>query len=139
MLITLIFTACNTTQKLNCENKIHINTDSWKIDLAQTEQEQRQGLMNIESMPENKGMLFIFEDEKKQAFWMKNTLIPLDIIWINSNYEIIHIETAEPCTSEPCKIYTPTENAKYVLEINAGLTEQKNIELGMKTKLELCN
>jgi uncharacterized membrane protein (UPF0127 family) len=65
-------------------------------------------------------MLFIFEEERIYPFWMKNTLIPLDMIWIDKNGKIIDIQIAEPCTQDPCRSYTPSGSGLYVLELNAG-------------------
>jgi uncharacterized membrane protein (UPF0127 family) len=64
-------------------------------------------------------MLFEFDEQKKHTFWMKNTLIPLDMIRIDSNLNIIDIQTAMPCTSSVCETYVPQGDATYVLEINA--------------------
>jgi uncharacterized membrane protein (UPF0127 family) len=54
---------------------------------------------------------------------MKNTLIPLDMIWIDKNWKIVDIQTAEPCREDPCRSYTPSDLSLYVLEINAGITD----------------
>ena len=68
---------------------------------------------------------------------MKNTLIPLDIIWINENLTIVDIQTATPCKKEPCKIYSPADSANYVLEINAKKSKELGFETG--TKVEIKN
>jgi len=81
-------------------------------------------------------MLFIFPEEGEYGFWMKNTLISLDIIWIDENQKIVHIEKAEPCTEEPCKVYRPTADAIYVLEINSGLTDKLNISIADEVVLK---
>ena len=92
-----------------------------------------------ESMNLDKGMLFIFDEEKEHPFWMKNTLIPLDIIWINQDREIVFIEkNAQPCP-EKCKIIIPSKKAKYVLEINGGLADKIGIELGKKLNFYLTD
>ena len=83
-----------------------------------------------ESLDKDKGMLFVYDKESKQSFWMENTLIPLDIIWINKDNKIVYIVTAESCKKDPCEIYSSDEEALYVLEINAGLTNDYNIKIG---------
>ena len=83
-----------------------------------------------ESLNKDKGMLFIYDTPTKANFWMKNTLIPLDIIWINKNFKIVHIKTAQPCEEDPCEIYSPDEDSLYILEINAGLTNELRIKEG---------
>jgi uncharacterized protein len=77
--------------------------------------------MYRESMSEMSGMLFVFEIADIYDFRMKNTLIPLDMLWIDENFNVVKIHTAEPCTADPCPIYQPGKTAKYVLEINAGM------------------
>ena len=93
------------------------------MELAKTEAEREKGLMNRTSLDSNKGMLFIFDKEDIYSFWMKNTLIPLDMIWINQNNKVVFIsKNAQPCKTLICPVITPTVNAKYVLETNAGLS-----------------
>jgi uncharacterized membrane protein (UPF0127 family) len=107
------------------------------VELAITSEEKAKGLMHREYLDENKGMLFIFEDEKAPSFWMKNTLIPLDMVFINSGNKIADILIAEPCKKDPCKSYTPKANAKYVLEVNAGFSERHNAKIGDEVSLKI--
>lgn len=101
------------------------------IEIADTMQKQEIGLMNREYLAPDVGMLFIFAKEEIHNFWMKNTLIPLDIIWINKNKKIIFIkENVQPCKIEQCELFTPNEKAKYVLEINGGLAEEMRFDIG---------
>jgi len=89
-----------------------------------------------EYLPENSGMLFIFPESGIYQFWMKNTLIPLDIIWLNENYKVVQIEHVEPCQSNPCPIYNPEKEAKYVLEVNSRLTDKYSIQVESQAKLK---
>lgn len=113
------------------------NGKTINLQLAVTEQEQETGLMYRKSLDENSGMLFIYQDEQIRSFWMKNTLIPLDIIFIDSNNRIIDIQSAEPCKKNPCIDYISKYPAKYVLETNQGYSEKNNISIG--DKIELIN
>ena len=114
-------------------NKACIDSNCFDIEIAESSEERSKGLMYRESLDENAGMLFIFEEEKEYSIWMKNTLIPLDIIWINKDLEIVHIEkNVQPCKEDPCKIYKPDKPAKYVLELNTGQTEKTGIKIGNK-------
>ncbi len=63
--------------------------------------------MMREAMPMYSGMLFVFETMGKYGFWMKNTLIPLDMIWLNANYQVVATKTAVPCEEDPCPTYDP--------------------------------
>jgi uncharacterized membrane protein (UPF0127 family) len=80
-------------------------------------------------------MLFVFEKEDIYTFWMKNTLIPLDILRINNNKEIVDIQEATPCISKKCETYTPQNEATYVLEINKGLCKKRGINTGQKISI----
>ena len=102
------------------------------VEIADTPEKKSQGLMYREKLAENRGMLFIFDKEGNYSFWMKNTLIPLDIIWLNENKEVVFIKNnAQPCQNE-CPAIKPDAEAKYVLEINSGLANKINLNLGDK-------
>ena len=108
------------------------------VEIAKTEQERKQGLMFRESLAQNKGMLFIFQEENIYPFWMKNTLIPLDIIWVDSNNEVVAIaKNTEPCKNIYCPNIDPLKKAKYVLEVNAGITDKTDLKLGDKLAIQL--
>jgi len=103
------------------------------VELADEPQEQVQGLMFRESMDQDRGMLFIFQQKSIYSFWMKNTLIPLDIIWIDENKEVVFIENnVQPCKEDPCFSINPGREAKYALEINGGIAEKIGLALGNK-------
>ena len=105
----------------------------FSVEIAQTAAEREKGLMFREELNNEKGMLFIFPQSEKYGFWMKNTLIPLDIIWIDENKTIVDIkENAMPCKVKKCEVYYPDKEALYVLEINAGLAKEKNLSVGDK-------
>lgn len=99
-------------------------------EVADDNDERTNGLMFRENLNENEGMLFVFGNEEYQTFWMKNTLIPLDMIFIDENFEIVDIKNAAPCKEEPCALYKSAKPAKYVLEVNGNLTAKKNIKIG---------
>lgn len=119
------------SDKVCHENKCFI------VEIANTDEERQLGLMNRESMASDKWMLFIFEEQKKHIFWMKNTLIPLDMVRIDSKENIVDIQTAQPCVSKVCETYVPKWDATYVLEINEWLAEKNNIKIWDKFKLKL--
>ncbi len=100
------------------------------VEIAKTPKEQEVGLMNRTELPENHGMLFIFPNAQPLSFWMKNTKIPLDIIFISEQKKIITIAKAEPCTADPCKTYDAKEPARYVLEVQQGFSEKHGVTLG---------
>ena len=114
----------------NGKNLIKIN-----VEVADDDNEKITGLMFREKLEENSGMLFVFDSENYQTFWMKNTLIPLDIIFIGKDFKIIDIKTAVPCKKDPCALYRPSEPAKYVLEVNGNFTIENDIGIGDKIAL----
>ncbi|MEK6856623.1 MAG: DUF192 domain-containing protein [Nanoarchaeota archaeon] len=130
LLVLMLLTGCSQVTK-----KVIINEKSFNVEIADNQIERAQGLMFRKELEENSGMLFLFESSGKHSFWMKNTLIPLDMIWIDENLEIVFIfENAQPC-EETCDSITPDKNAKYVLEINSGLVEKYNFKIGDEIKI----
>ena len=105
---------------------------SFQVELAQTDEERQQWLMYRESLDEDWWMLFVFPNEWIHSFWMKNTLIPLDMIRINEidwENKVVDIQTAKPCVTDECEIYKPTWDSLFVLEINAWLAKKCGIEV----------
>ncbi len=137
ILILLIVPFLSQSSSSKITPKAIINNKSINLELARTLQEQEKGLMYREYLNNDSAMLFIFQDEQIRYFWMKNTLILLDIIFIDSNKNIIDIQGAEPCKSDPCKNYISQFPAKYVLELNAGYIQMNNISIGDKIELRI--
>lgn len=100
------------------------------IQLAQTDEQRADGLMYRKSMSDDQGMLFIFPDLEERSFWMKNTYISLDIIYIDENFEIVSIQKyATPLSEEGLPSF---KKAKYVLEVNGGFSDKYHIAYGDK-------
>lgn len=107
---------------------------SLEVEIAETDEERRQGLMYRQSMGGDQGMLFVFDQEKPQSFWMKNTYIPLDIIFINKDFRIVdQYLGAEP--KSPKSIQS-RRACTYVLEVNSGFCRAYNIGPGMMVEFE---
>ena len=102
------------------------------VEVADDDDERTRGLMFRKNLSRDAGMLFIFYNEEPQTFWMKNTLIPLDMIFINSTLKIVDIkENVPPCIQgEECPLYPSREPAQYVLEVNAGFVQRNGIKIG---------
>ena len=95
------------------------------VELARTHREISRGLMFRAHLCENQGMMFLFHTEQPLGFWMKNTLIPLDIIFISEKLEVISAQTrVPPCKQDPCPVYRSEKPAKFVVEVNAGFVEK---------------
>lgn len=102
----------------------------FQSEIARDDAELQKGLMDRDGLDQDKGMLFVFNKEDKHSFWMKNTKIPLDVIWMSKDGKIVDIQTLSPCISDKCPTFSPKTNAQFVLEINAGLTKKDNIKIG---------
>src|ERR687897_824033 len=102
------------------------------IEIADDTPEQERGLMFRKSLGPNSGMLFVYDDLAYRSFTMKNTFIPLDMIFLDNDLKIIDIKKdVQPCLQEdPCPSYPSAWPAKYVLEVNAGFTDQNSIQVG---------
>lgn len=105
-------------------------------EVAATEAERNQGLMHRTSLGKDQGMLFVFDAPDLHAFWMKNTLIPLDMLWLDRSGTVVSL-TADvpPCTADPCPTYPPTAAASYVLEMSAGYAKAHKIAVGDRLAL----
>ena len=107
--------------------KITINNKIYNVKVAKTPEEKSKGLQGITELPDDEGMLFDFSDNPQEiSMWMKDTLIPLDIIFINEDQEVILVEQGEPNSTQ----YITCEETAYVLElnINSGVKEGDEIE-----------
>lgn len=94
----------------------------FEAEIAVTAAERSRGLMHRTALAKDHGMLFVFPVEGRHSFWMKNTLIELDIIFIAADRKVVSISRrAQPCRKEPCDLYSPEGNAVYALEIAGGL------------------
>ncbi|MBT3348979.1 DUF192 domain-containing protein [bacterium] len=121
IIVSLFFVGCEfSSTKISLENPaVQIGGQTFTVEIADTPDSRTMGLMNRHVLPQNGGMLFVFDAPKIHSFWMKNTLIPLDVIWISSEKKVVDFQKLLPCESEPCPIYSPSEKSQWVLEIGA--------------------
>lgn len=121
-LLWMSFVCVSCAQAGSDADRVCFPSGCVKVEIVSTPEAMARGLQHRERLGEDDGMLFMFSMEGRHAFWMKETLIPLDMIWLDQQRRIVHIEHAtKPCPSEPCAIYEPqTDDALYVLETNAG-------------------
>ena len=137
-LLITVFTAVSLLG-VNNEPRVVFQTGTLdstvNVEIADNQTERAKGLMNRETLCRDCGMLFVYEDAQQRAFWMKNTSIPLDIILISEEQEVINIEEADPeprVADSNLTRYYSDEPAKYVVEVNQGYSERKSIEEGTK-------
>lgn len=108
-----------------------------RLEIAADDETRQQGLMYRDRLPEATGMIFIFPQPGDFPFWMKNTLIPLDIIWIDAAHRIVHVaHDVPPCKADPCPNVPPNATASYVLEVAAGVAAQHHLAEGQTLGFE---
>lgn len=144
-IITIIFAALSYRTIKKKEEftpaSIIINGHTVEVEVANSTATRAKGMMYRDSLGAEEGMFFVFPNEGKHRFWMANTYVPLDIIWISKDKVIVDIaENAEPCDKTGklqslCTLYKPSDNAKYVLEVNAGWTTEKQVTIGDSIEL----
>jgi hypothetical protein len=103
----------------------------YSVELALTPEDQAQGLMFRESLPERHGMLFVFPETAPHHFWMKNTMIPLDMVWLDASGKVLFVSAdTPPCKADPCATYGPDGPAQMVLEIAGGKAKAEGVTVG---------
>lgn len=130
-ILSLIFYV-NLEFENNIKDNICIKWNCFFVEISKTDQQRKIWLMNRTYLWEKNWMLFVFEEQWKHFFWMKNTLIPLDIIWLDKDLKIVYIEkNAQPCKTQNCESYWPKNyDTKYVLEINWWMSDKLWLKIG---------
>lgn len=109
-------------------------TIALQVEIASKPSEQQIGMMFRKHMAENEGMLFVFPTERYNSFWMRNTLIPLDMFFIDSEWNVVGVvENARPRTDSPRRV---GRMSQYVLEVNAGFAARHQLGVGTRVKFE---
>jgi uncharacterized protein len=117
---------------------VTVNGVGLVADIAETGEQRSKGLAIKDSLNETEGMLFVFSEPRQYAFWMKDMKFPIDIIWLDSNKTVVHVEhSLDPCGPVSCQTYMPGADSLYVLETVAGFADKYGIVEGMKVKFDL--
>jgi len=136
LLCVLLLAACSACA--SGEPRVVLGGKTFSVEIAESSEEHALGLMFRDSMPADHGMIFIFPDEAPRSFWMKNTRIPLDIMYFDRNLEMVSISAdTPPCRVARCPSYPSIAPAKYVLELNAGSAASLGVGVGDKLTLDL--
>lgn len=123
--------ACATPPAVTARPAVTLEGYRFTVEIAITPAEQEHGLMDRTSMPADHGMLFVFPDSQPRTFWMKNTLIPLDMLFFDATQHLVTIQAnAQPCEADPCQLYPSNMPARYVLELNAGTAAKLGVRKG---------
>jgi len=129
----------STESKRIIEGSVTINGEILEVEISDEPDEKSRGLMFRESLSRDTGMLFLFDKEGFYSFWMMNVNFNLDIIWINSNGNVVHIERDLPSCFMSCPTYAPRESARYVLELNSGVANELGLLVGSFVGINIQN
>lgn len=101
------------------------------VEVADQPEERSYGLMSRVFLPSDRGMIFVYDREEFRSFWMKNTFIPLDMIFLDAQKKVVDIKkNIPPCHKDLCSFYTSTVPVQYVLEVNGGISDLIGLRLG---------
>ena len=129
VLIAVLFLIFIFQNKNNGAEKKLFNLE--KIEITRTSAEQARGLSGRASLPENSGMLFSYSTDTRPAFWMKEMNFPIDIIWLDKDWRVVGFEKNVSPSTFP-QTFSPSSPIRYVLEVNAGFVDKRQIKLGEK-------
>lgn len=130
----LVLSACGS-KTLTLSSFDGTDTHTVSVEIADSPKEREKGLMKRESLANDTGMLFVFTEPQMLAFWMKNTKVPLDIIFFDAAGNFVNGLTMEPCTEDPCPSYKAAALSQYALEVPKGYRADKKIGTGWKLDL----
>jgi hypothetical protein len=115
---------------------VTVGTQSVIVELARSPEEHAKGLSGRDSLPADRGMLFIFDSYQQPSFWMKDMRFAIDILWIN-NGRVVGLESdVQPSSNDILPLYTPKTPIKYVLEVPAGWSTQNGVQIGTVVTME---
>ncbi len=136
-LLILIFFLSGCIASYEKKDYIIINDEKIALEISTSDEEIEKGLSGRTKLAEKKGMLFVFEDYQIRSFWMKDMLFPIDIVWIKDQ-EVVGIEkNIKPSAENGLIIYNSPLPVNYVLELNAGVSDKKNIKKGDYLNIKL--
>lgn len=102
-----------------------------QVEVMVRDEDRARGLMFRPSLPQDRGMLFLFSELDHHGIWMKNCRFPIDILWLDEQRRVVHVEqSVPPCKADPCPVYTPLRQAAFVVEINAGQARLEKATIG---------
>jgi len=106
------------------------------VEIAASQSQREQGLMHRTGLGEKQGMLFAYPDQAIRSVWMKNTLLPLDVLFINADGRIVAmLENLQPCRHDPCPIFESKKPAMYMLELNAHFSKIQQLKIDQRLQL----
>jgi hypothetical protein len=136
---TLLLLACaaSATPMKSATPAVELHGQRFSVEFATDNASRERGLMMRTTLASDHGMLFAFSYQAPQAFWMKNTLIPLDILYFDTDRRLVSMQLdVPPCKADPCPIYPSNVPARYVLELSAGTAHRMGAQVGDELKID---
>lgn len=136
--IGLLLASCtNPTAASHASLAVELHGQRFSVELATDEASREHGLMMRTTLAADHGMLFVFPDTAARGFWMKNTLIPLDILYFDTDRRLVSMQlNVPPCKADPCPTYPSSGPARYVLELSAGTAARIGAQVTEELKIE---
>jgi uncharacterized protein len=113
----------------NISQPFQLGSKKLSVEIVSSEVDRARGLSGRDSISDQEGMLFVFEETSKHCFWMKGMKFPIDIIWLDESWKVVHVAASVPPESYPSS-FCPEKPARYVLEVQTGLTEKTGVSVG---------
>jgi uncharacterized protein len=136
--IVFLLAGCSGTGATaqNATATVELRGQRIQVELATDDASRQHGLMMRTTLAADHGMLFVFPHNDPQAFWMKNTLIPLDILYFDTDRRLVSMQlNVPPCRADPCPTYPSEAPARYVLELSAGSAQRMGVQRGDELKV----
>lgn len=129
VVIVVILVATALAINTNYKSTLQFGNKTIAVEEVKSLRDKQKGLSGRESIADNRGMLFIYDEAGKHCFWMKDMKFPIDILWLDESKQVVYIAAHVPPESFP-DFFCPPEDAKYVLEVKAGLSDQAGVDVG---------
>ena len=130
VIIVFLLAGCGGGDRQTAVVETGDGTARFQVEIADSGGERARGLMDRASLPEDAGMLFVYDGETSGGYWMKDTLIPLSIAFMDGSGRILRILDMEPCQADPCAVYDPGVEYRSALEVNRGAFARAGIRQG---------